>query len=221
VVVISIKYGTDEELRKVELSDGSFFSFRTCYLPPALLSENIFTPGADESRQLGGDEEEGLRFASACLRAEKAALQLIARAEQSVFGMERKLKKRGHDPACVSAVIDRLCEMELIDDRRYARLWLETRISRQASSPWRLSAALRSRGIDRADADSALKETLDEEAEFRLLQRYAEKLARKQERKRTAKTAGQDSAAAALQTLKYRLRSEGFSTPAIQRFFEI
>ena len=220
MVVISIKYGDSEELRKVELSDGSFFSFRTCYLPPAFLSENNFSPGVCEGRQLGGDEEEGLRFASACLRAEKAALQLIARAEQSVFGMERKLKKRGHDRACVSAVIDRLCEMELIDDRRYARLWLETKISRQATSPWRLLTALRSRGIDRADADSVLKEMLDEETEFRLLERYAEKLARKSNRRRAEETAGQDSEEAAHRALKYQLKGEGFSSSVIERYFD-
>ena len=228
MTIISIKSGTDEELRKIELSDGSSYTFKTCYLPPVFADEDFFAPGSAEGRPLSGAEEDGFRSASACLRAEKAALQLIARAEQSVFGLTRKLKKRRHDPACIQAVIARLCELELLDDRRYARLWLESRINRQASSPWRLLTALRSRGIDRNDADSALKEVLGDEAEFQLLLRYAEKLNRKHERIRTrdhtAKTGEQESAAAGrrcdTQALKYQLKSEGFSTSAIQRFFE-
>jgi len=220
MTIISIKSGAEGEPQRIELSGGSFFSFKTCYLPPVFVNEDLYTPGTAEGRQISAEEKDALGFASACLRAEKAALQLIARAEQSVFGLTRKLKKRRHNPACVSAVIARLCEMELVDDRRYARLWLETKISRQATSPWRLLTALRSRGIDRADADSVLKEMLDEETEFRLLERYAEKLARKSNRRRAEETAGQDSEEAAHRALKYQLKGEGFSSSVIERYFD-
>ena len=215
MTIVSVKSGAEGKSKRIELSDGSFYSFKTCYLPPVGNNESLYTPGVAEGRKISATEEEGFRFASACFRAEKTALQLIARAEQSIFGLTRKLKKRSHDPACVRAVIAQLCELKLIDDRRYARLWLETRINRQSSSPWRLLAALRSRGIDRNDAESAVKEALDDDTEFQLLQRYVEKIKRKQ-----AKNSSQENAAAARQSLKYRLKSEGFSTPAIQRFFE-
>ena len=214
--IVSVKSSDSEELRKIELSDGSIFSFKTCYLSPAFIDERLYTPGAAEGCKISATEEEGFRFAAGCLQAEKAALQLVARAEQNVFGLIRKLEKRRHDPACVRAVIGRLCELDLLDDHRYARLWLETRISRQSSSPWRLLAALRSRGIDRNDAESAVKEALDDDTEFQLLQRYVEKIKRKQ----AVKSGAQESAAEAQRSLKYQLRNEGFSTSAIQRFFE-
>ena len=214
MTIVSLKTGVTEGLRRIELSDGSSFSFKICYLPPVFIND-LFTPGIAEGRTISVTEEEGFRFASACLRAEKAAFRLIARAEQSVFGLSRKLGKKGHEPACVSAVIAHLCECDFLDDRRYARLWLETRLNRQSSSPWRLKAALSSRGIERNDVDLALKETLDDDTEFRLLQRFAEKIKRKQVAK-----GGDHESATAQQSLKYRLRSEGFSTPAIQRFFE-
>jgi regulatory protein len=143
-------------------------------------------------------------------QAEKAALQLIARAEQSVFGLTRKLEKRGYPSAAIGEVIANLCETGLLDDRRFARLWLETRIERQ-TSPWRLRTALCSRGISRNDADYALNETLDEETEMRLLRRFAEKL----ERKHKQKTGGET-----IQSLRYMLKSEGFSSLSVQRFFD-
>jgi len=129
-------------------------------------------------------------------------------------GLSRKLAKRGHDSACVQTVIARLCEAGLLDDRRYARLWLGARINQRAASPRRLFAALCSRGIDHDDAQAALKETLDDDAEQRLLERYAQKLRLRQ------KGGEDDSPAAARRSLRYTLKSEGFSSSAIQCFFD-
>jgi len=203
LTIVSLKSGTD--VSRIELSDGSLFSFKDCYLSGAFAADSYAIGGYAAGGEISADEEEAFRFASACLRAEKRALQLIARAEQNVFGLSRKLKKRGHESECIRAVVARLCELDLLDDRRYARLWLESRVSRQATSPRRLLAAIRSRGIDRHDAEAALKETLDDEAELRLLERYAQKLRRK---------GASEGANAA--PLRYTLKSEGFSSRAIE-----
>ena len=202
MTIISIRHGADDGLLRVELSDGSLFSFKTCYLPLVF--------DTTEGIEINEAEEKGLRFASACLRAEKAALRLIARAEQTTLGLRRKLEKRGHDSACIRGVISQLCETGLLDDRRYARLWLDARVSRQRTSPRRLLIALSARGIDRDDTASALKEALDDEVEFLLLKRYMEKLQRK---RKISSDDGDDS-----HSLKYQLKSEGFSSLAIQRF---
>ena len=194
----------------MELSDGSFFSFKPCYLPSVFINDSLFTPGVADGQGISAVEEEGFRFASACLRAEKAALRLIARAEQNTFALSHKLEKRGHESACVRAVVSQLCESGLLDDRRYAGLWLESRISRRASSPRRLFAALCSRGIDRDDAEAVLKETINDETELRLIERYVQKQHRLQ------KIKAEDSVS--LRTLKYQLRSEGFSSTAIQEW---
>jgi regulatory protein len=200
--IISIKSGREEDVQRIEFSDGSLFSYKICYLPAD-------SPDLADGVEIDSAEEEGFRFASSCLRAEKAALQLIARAEQNTFGLSRKLLKRGHDSACIRAVIAQLCETSLLDDRRYGRFWLEARINCRASSPRLLLAALCAR-IDRDDAEAVLKETLDDETEQNLLNRYAQKLRRK------PKNADDDSA----RSLRYTLKSEGFSSAAIQAFFD-
>ena len=209
MTVVSLKTEADGELNRIELSDGSLFSFRICYLPPGLFNENFSSPDAVEGKDINAAEEAAFRHASACLRAEKAALRLIARAEQCTLGLTRKLEKRGHETACVNAVISRLSELRLLDDRRYARLWLASRL-RLARSPRRLLSSLCGRGIDRDDAEAALKTALDEDAEFTLLARFVKRHSRKTARE------GETG----VRSLKYLLKSEGFSPPVIQRFFD-
>ena len=202
--IVSLKTGTDGALRRMELSDGSLFSFHICYVPP-FIDARYYTPGI-EGLEISADEASGFRFASACLRAEKAALRLITRAEQTVFGLSRKLEKRGHDAACIGAVVSRLGEMGLLDDSRYARLWLESRIGRP-SSPRRLLAALCARNINRHDAQAALQEVLDDEAEQQLLAHYI--------RRHFTHIKAADYRA-----VRYRLKGEGFSSAAIQQYWE-
>jgi regulatory protein len=139
------------------------------------------------------------------LRTEKAALRLIARAEQCSHGLALKLEKRGHETDCINTVISRLLELKLIDDKRYAQLWLESRL-RFARSPRRLAASLCRKGIERDDADNALKTALNEEVEFAMLSRYVKKHLRK-------KSSKEDS-----RSMKHLLKMEGFSPQIISRF---
>jgi len=208
-------------LFEAELADGSSFLFRTCYLPQVLASIDA-TDGV-EDQDLGHIEEEDFRFASSCFGAEQIALRLIARAEQTAFGLGRKLEKRGFNSTCVRAVIARLCELDLLDDRRYARFWLELRLNWQATSPTRLLTGLRSKGIDREDAGSALREALDDETELRLLERFLQKHQSKRKGKGMGPRSSGDADAdtdTARRSLKYMLRSEGFSSLAIETVFD-
>jgi regulatory protein len=205
MIIVSLKPEAKGELFRIGLSDGSLFSFRNCYLPPELQKSHLYDPNSAEGKEITAAEETAFRGASACLRAEKAALRLIARAEQCTAGLSRKLEKRGHERTCVNAVISRLSSLRLLDDHRYAGLWLESRL-RLARSPRRLLISLCARGIDRDDAGAAMKKVLDEETEISMLARFVKKYAKK--------TGGGDD----FRSMKHLLKSEGFSQAAILRF---
>ncbi|GHV87545.1 hypothetical protein AGMMS50255_8410 [Spirochaetia bacterium] len=206
MTIVSIKSGSDPDLQRLELSDGSLFSFKICYLPPVFYEDSRYVPGTEIST----DEADAFRFAAACMRAEKAALGLVARAEQCVFGLSHKLEKGGHQTACVRAVMARLTELEIVDDRRFARLWLQSRLNRRTDSPRKLLIGLHSRGIDRDTAGQALKSALHFEAEKALLGRYIEK----------NRLLGEDPTAADLSSLKFKLKQEGFSLSLIRHYLE-
>jgi regulatory protein len=171
MTIVSVKNGKDEDTLRLELSDGSLFSFKPCYLGAVFFDDSRYLPGTE----ISSDEEENFRFASSCLRGERAALRLVSRAEQTSFGIRRKLEKAGHSPPCVNAVLSRLQELNIVDDSRYARLWLQARLAHRAEGPRRLLAALRSRGIPRQDAETALQTVLTPAAEQTLLDNFLRK----------------------------------------------
>jgi regulatory protein len=216
MTLLSIKSGSEEDLKRVEFSDGSLFSFKACYVSPAFFSDSRYAPGAEIST----DEAEALRFAAACLRAEKAALGLVARAEQTAFGLSRKLERKGHPAACVRAVIARLGELEIVDDRRFAGLWVQSRLNRRGDTPRKLLAGLCGRGIDRDTAEQALKAGLHSEAEKALLNHYLEKNLLLAPDPKTEGPGGGQTRPADLSSLKFKLKYEGFSPAVIQCFWE-
>jgi len=97
----------------------------------------------------------------------------VARAEQSVAGLTRKLAARGYAKAEIQAVVEDLVERGLLSDRRFAESWLRQRLRRRKpASPHELELALRQRGISREISRAALAAILDSEAETSLLRRY-------------------------------------------------
>jgi regulatory protein len=202
MTVVSVKPGTGPETVRIELSSGSLFSFKTVYIPPFYQNESLYAPG----KELSPDEEGIIFFAAACYRTERIALRLIARAEQSAFNLARKLERRGHSSSSVRAVLSRLRELEIVNDKRYAELWIRSRLARRAESPRSLTTALRGRGIDKEDIRTALKSALNAENEWTLLQRYL--------LKHRLSPDGRDT------SLKFRLKSEGFSGSILDRYWE-
>jgi regulatory protein len=171
MTIVSVKPGKDDDTRRLELSDGSLFSFKTCYLGAVFFDDTRYTAGTE----ISPGEEECFRFASSCLRGERAALRLVGRAEQTSFGLGRKLERAGYSRSCVNAVLAQLQELKVVDDSRYARMWLQARLSCKAEGPRRLLAALRRRGIDRRNAEAALRAVLSPAAERTLLDHYLKK----------------------------------------------
>ena len=155
-------------------------------------------------------EDEALSFAAACKRAEKASLRLIARAEQNSSGISVKLKRRGHDPAVIKTVVTGLLDQNLLNDEKYAELWIRSRLSpskKNAPSPRCLNISLEKRGIDRNSSRNALEKVLDSETEYALLLKFVEKNGFSE--KKPARF------------LRTQLKFEGFSPLVLEKYFEL
>ena len=195
----SLKAG-NSRLVRVDFSGGLSFLFPTDYL-----DENVNLDLWEEGLELSPPEEEAMRFAAACYRAEKAALRLIARAEQSSFGLKVKLERKGFDASVARMVISRLLDRKLLDENRFAELWIRSRLGGKAPTPLWFLVSLGKRGIDRDVSKKAIRCVLDDETEYTLLLNYLTKMDIFQE---------------APGIIKMRLKHEGFSADVINRFFD-
>jgi len=196
---------------KLTLDDGSVITIGTAYLPPEL-PEAFFCPGAIIADERG----DALDNAAACLSAEQAALRLIARAEQCTSGLARKLEQRRHPPEAVRFALEHLTDMGLLNDARYAELWLKPRINRGSKGPRILLAALQHRGIDRKTAEAALDTALTPEAEAALIRRCLAKAG-----KTLSKTNAMKREYSEQDEKRQRrifLKAEGFSAAAIEEY---
>jgi Uncharacterized protein conserved in bacteria len=157
---------------KITTADGPAFFIRTAYLrcvDPALL-----VPAAEFS-----DEKElDILSAGECFAAERQALSYLARAEQSRFGLVRKLSAKGMQKDHISAALDYLESIRYLSDSRYAAAWLNSRKASHHEGRVRLAAELASRGIDRHTAQETLDAYFEENPEEEECIRAAEKCVR-------------------------------------------
>jgi regulatory protein len=181
---------------------GSSFLLLLEVLEGLGLSADELVPGVEL------DEAQGslLALAAEAHEAEKRALFLLARAEQSRFMLAAKLERRGFSKRAATLALERLASAGLLDDRRFARAYASSRLSRRAEGPSSLAAALRARGIDSETVASALAELLGPEGRAAALRKTAAK-----EMKRSAGDRGE---------ARRRLRALGFSATEIGDYFE-
>ncbi|MFT3861331.1 regulatory protein RecX [Micropruina sp.] len=79
--------------------------------------------------------------------AREIALRLLSVRDRTRHELQQALAKKQVPPAAVTEVLDRLTEVGLINDQRFAEVWFETQQRRQRSSRV-LRQELRTKGVD-------------------------------------------------------------------------
>ncbi|HEV8338403.1 MAG TPA: RecX family transcriptional regulator [bacterium] len=164
--------GRGGHLRAVTLADGRRFLVDAERALPLALTEGMEIE-ADLQARLAALAEE--------TRARETALALLRYRPRSRTELEGRLRRRGVAPGPVDVVLAELTSSGAIDDRRFARLWIESRLAGGRSGPHRLRAELRLKGIDPAIVDETLRAALPPEQEAQLAAAAADRyLARRQ-----------------------------------------
>ena len=89
-------------------------------------------------------------------RAKDVALRLLTVRDRSTAEIRRELGKRGAEPDVVDQVVQRLTEVGLLDDAKFARSWVSSRQSGRSLSRSRLGHELGERGVDAEAVQEAL-----------------------------------------------------------------
>ena len=176
MLVISIEETSYKGMFRATLEKGSAFFIRKEYLSSVNFEELC------EGYELSEEQHEELLDAGLCCVVELKAVEYLARAEQSRFGLNRKLKQKGYNDVYIKNALDFLEQANYLSDERYARAWLNTRKINHYEGHSRLLSELLSRGIPRDVAQNALQEFFTENDEDEIcLKAYAKAVKSQQE----------------------------------------
>ncbi len=157
---------------KVAPEEGSAFYVRAEYLPEGLFEK--IDAGADFDEA----DTDSLLDAGLTCAVELKAVSYLARAEQSRFGLTRKLIEKKYDKKYVEAAMSYLELRGYLSDLRFATAWLNTRKTNHYEGRSRLSAELATRGIARDVANKALDNFFAENDEDEICRKAYEKLSK-------------------------------------------
>jgi regulatory protein len=76
---------------------------------------------------------------------------------RSTHEVRQRLRRYGIDDAVIDAAVDVLTEQGLLNDTRFAGMWIENRTAFSPRSPRMLELELRRKGIDRGTIDETLE----------------------------------------------------------------
>ncbi len=110
---------------------------------------------------------------------ELKALEYIARAEQSRFGLSRKLIEKKYDKKYINMALDYLESVNFLSDQRFSRAWLNGRKINHFEGKSKLLAELQSRGISKENALTALEEFFNDNDEYEICKKAYQKFTRK------------------------------------------
>jgi len=152
--------------------EGSSFYIRKEYLPEGLFDKIDIGVEFDE------EQTDLLMDAGLTCAVELKAVGYLARAEQSRFGLTRKLIEKKYDKKYVEAALTYLEGRGYLSDLRFATAWLNTRKINHFEGRSRLAAELAARGIARDVAGKALDEFFTENDEDEICRKAYEKLSK-------------------------------------------
>ncbi len=126
-----------------------------------LLSETVLAQGLREGMELEDGDVRRLLHEDQVRRAKEVAFRYLAR-PRTVRQVRDRLARAGFEGEVVEEVIRRLEELGLLDDKEFAKAWVEERL--RLRPRWRraLWQELARKGISREVVEEALDEGLSE-----------------------------------------------------------
>jgi regulatory protein len=95
--------------------------------------------------------------------ARQICLRLLSAAPRTRAELAAALRRRGVPEEAAAAVLARFAEVKLIDDKLFARAWVESRHHGRGLAGRALGAELRQRGVTSAEIDAALEQLSPEQ----------------------------------------------------------
>ena len=110
-------------------------------------------------------------------------IKYLARREHSRYELYKKLNRKDYNRSNINQILDELEDKDYINDERFARSWIKSRLRLKPRGPRLIKKELAQKGVAKSLQDRLIFELVSEEKELEM----AEKLSRKWLRKKRDK----------------------------------
>ena len=141
-------------------------------------SEVVLTLGLYVGQEVGEQELEAVAYREDRRKAINSAINLLSYRDRTIGEIGKRLKSKSYPEDLIGEVIEELTRLELVDDKKFSKDWVESRGKFKPKSRSALVAELRNKGVDKELAERAV-ENIDDEGEFKMAKSVAENAARK------------------------------------------
>lgn len=147
-----------------------------------ITEETFLRFGLFDGQAMDPERLQEVELADGVSRAMTEAHRLIDHRMRTRRELAVRLRSKGRPDEVIDQVLDRLEHAGLIDDGRFARLWIDERLRRRPAGLSLLRRELRQKGIDAEVVEAALEESASREGEseraYEALRRQSHRYAR-------------------------------------------
>ncbi len=172
MIIRSIGETSYSGMFKVETEQTKFY-VRQEYLPSIQL--NFLEPGIEFTNE----KADELLDAGLTSVVELKAVEYLSRAEQSRFGLTRKLLEKQYEKKFIDNALTFLETKNFLSDARFSRAWLNSRKINHYEGRTKLLSELLSRGISKEVASTAIEDFFTENSEEEIFKKAYERFVRK------------------------------------------
>ncbi len=108
---------------------------------------------------------ERLHTAEELNKVYESAIRFLSYRPRSAREVEMRLRKKGYAPEQIAAVMQRLQQRGYVDDREFARFWVDNRMAFSPRGPRLLKSELRQKGVSAEVVDEIMAEHTEAQAE--------------------------------------------------------
>lgn len=135
----------------------------------------VLTFDLRQGRSLTVAEQEEIQAADEVEVAKAAAFNYIAHRDRTEHEVRTKLEEKNFSGPVIEQVVERLYELDFLDDAAYAERYARERFERKGYGPRRIRHELRRRGVGSYDIEDAAAEVFDREDALDNARQHAEK----------------------------------------------
>lgn len=136
-------------------------------------AELMFKLGLHVEQELSAADFAQIQHEEACQQAVDLAINYLSFRPRSQIEVQRHLRKKNVAPEIIETVLERLKNLQYIDDRAFTSFWVENREQFNPRGSQGLRNELRMKGIERELLEELVTDEHDEELALRAAQKKA------------------------------------------------